>query len=358
MIVEFSQEGGSRFFATINGRRFFVGKKVTYEGTNCGLANSTGDPGQCYDRNQYRPEFGFWADFLHPTATAEGGFFHTLNTYDLAHFTFGFLQFAAHVAGGDFVAYFRELLRLPRATEYFPDLRLVDGHINRLEDAGLRVLETDTSVSALIAYLNPTVTSVEDIEVVQAAKFIDWSQTDPEHRRVQVEVGMAQFKSKMKSYAARYGLDGAPDVICLLVADIRHQGRAKSPEIIAALESPDPFQALMSIGEDTYASRIMHLRTEIGRLVAEGRLGVNRYSTVLNDFESVGSQEEDDMGKFYQEPGTPVVFTNGISKRTCESLGEMVDIATKFAPRLIEPTGAITVEQVPAGFLDGIPEAQ
>ena len=47
---------------------------------------------------------------MHPTAIAEGALFHTLNTYDRAQFTFSFLQFAAHVLDGDFVAHLRALL--------------------------------------------------------------------------------------------------------------------------------------------------------------------------------------------------------------------------------------------------------
>lgn len=33
-----------------------------------GLINASGTAAQKYDRAQYRERYGFWADFIHPTA--------------------------------------------------------------------------------------------------------------------------------------------------------------------------------------------------------------------------------------------------------------------------------------------------
>ena len=162
-----------------------------------GLMNVTGTSAQKYDRASFRPSFGFWADFIHPTAMAEGGLYHTLNTYDSAHFTFSFLQYAAHVPNGDFVVYLRTLLKLPRASEYFPDLTLDAGRVCRITDNGVVALESDASTSALIDYLNPSLKEIEDTEVIQAAKFVHWAQNDVAHRHAQIDVGIAHFKEKM-----------------------------------------------------------------------------------------------------------------------------------------------------------------
>ena len=242
-LVSFTLEQGNKYFAKIDGARFFVGSRVSYEGGK-GLQNIIGSAQQKYNRAEFRPHYGHWADFIHPTAMAEGGFYHTLNTYDRARFTFSFLQYAAHVPNGDFVAYMRELLQLPLAVEYFPELRLQNGRIVRLTDSGPMVLETDASTAKLMDYLNPSRQQVEDTEVIQAAKFIHWLQHDPAHKRVQLDIGIAHFKKKMVNYAAQYRLDGILDTICLVVADIRHQGRAKSPAIFAALRSTTPLEAL------------------------------------------------------------------------------------------------------------------
>lgn len=282
-VVSFSLENGNQYFGRIDGQRFFIGSRVSYLGGK-GLQNLKGAPAQRYDREAFRPAYGFWADFIHPTAWAEGALFHTLNTYDRARFTFSFLQFAAHVPNGDFVRYLRALLALPLAQEYFPDLALHGGRVCKVTDNGLVALESDASTSGLMDYLNPSLEQVEDTEIIQAAKFIHWAQNDPQHRDVQLDVGISLFKSQMLGYAKQYKLDGADDTICLVVADIRHQGRAKSPVIVSALQQLKPLDALLKIGELEYRERIRTLKAEISRLTAEGTLGARRYSVEQADF--------------------------------------------------------------------------
>lgn len=281
--VTFSLEAGNKYFGKIDGNRFFIGQRVSFEG-NKGLMNTIGTLAQKYDRAEFRPTQGFWADFIHPTAMAEGALYHTLNTYDRARFTFTFLQFAAHVPNGDFVLYLRALLKLPLASEYFPDLVLSSNRVCRVTDAGKVPLESDTSTKLLMAYLNPSMSQVEDTEVIQAARLIHWTQNDPAHRQTQIDVGITLFKEKMVEYAGLYGLDGVDDTICLMVADIRHQGRAKNPVIRAALNSSKPFEALLAIGATKYPERIAVLRREIKKLVVEGTLGTKKYSLSRKDF--------------------------------------------------------------------------
>lgn len=282
-VVNFSLESGNRYYGKIDGNRFLIGTRVSYEGLK-GLMNVSGTAGQKYDRAAFRPAHGFWADFIHPTAMVEGGLYHTLNTYDRARFTFTFLQYAAHVPNGDFVRYFRALLELPQAIEYFPDLRYNENRICRIVDDGLEPLESDTSTDPLMNYLNPTAQAVEDTEVIQAAKLIHWAQNDAEHRRVQIEVGIQHMKENLARYAAQYQLDGASDTVCMLVVDIRHQGRAKSSAIIAALASADPVEALLQLGEPKYHERVLGLRREIKNLTNDGTLGQHIYSVAARDF--------------------------------------------------------------------------
>lgn len=283
-IVSFSLEGGNRYFGRVDGgSKFFIGKRVPYLGGK-GLSNTEGSTSERYDRASYRGTHGFWADFLHPTSMAEGSCFHTLNTYDTAQFTFGFMQFAAHTANGDFVTYFRELLRLPDAEAYFPDLILENGHIAKRTDHGTVPLETNASSEPLMRYLNPTRQQIEDTEVIQSARFIHWVQNDAAHRDKMVEVAVSLWRRNMAGYAKQYKLDGAADVVCLMVADIRHQGRAKSPAILAALKSPKPFEALLKIGAGTYAERITTLKSEIKKLTQEGTFGTKRYELASGNF--------------------------------------------------------------------------
>jgi len=282
-IVSFSLEQGSKYYGKIDGTRFFIGSRVAYEDGK-GLMNLSGTAAQKYDRSAFRDRFGFWADFIHPTAMAEGALYHTLNTYDRAHFTFSFLQYAAHVPNGDFVVFLRSLLKLPLAVEYFPDLTLSDGRVCRATDRGTLPIESDTSTEDLMDYLNPSMKEVEDTEVIQAAKFVHWAQNDASHRETQIEVGVDHFKQKMVMYAKQYGLDGIDDTICVAIADIRHQGRAKSPAIVAALHSPNPLNALLNIGEPKFHERLVTLRREIKALTEDGTFGAMRYSLSQGDF--------------------------------------------------------------------------
>ena len=282
-IVEFTLEQGNKYFGKIDGTRFFIGSRVPFDGGK-GLMNIKGTPAQRYNREEFRGTHGFWADFIHPTAMAEGALYHTLNTYDRALFTFSFLQYAAHVPNGDFVVYFRKLLSLPLAVEYFHDLRLVNNRISRITDNGTIQLESDTSTAGLMDYLNPSRSEVEDTEVVQSAKFVHWAQNDPLHRQVQIETGIAHFKEKMVGYSDRYDLDGTLDSICLVIADIRHQGRAKSPVIVTALHSSKPLESLLAIGEQKFGERISTLRREIKKLTDEGTLGTRVYNREQRDF--------------------------------------------------------------------------
>ena len=283
-IVEFTLEQGNKYFGKIDDTRFFIGNRTSFEGGK-GLMNIVGNAQQRYNREEFRDTFGFWADFIHPTAMVEGALYHTLNTYDSARFTFTFLQYAAHVPNGDFVVYFRALLQLPLATEYFPDLKLVNNRICRISDNGTATpLESDMSTAGLMNYLNPSRHQVEDTEVIQAAKFVHWSQNDPLHRQKQIEMGISHFKENMVNYANRYELDGVLDTICLVVADIRHQGRANSATIITALQSSHPLERLLAIGEQAYPARIATLRREIKKLTDEGTLGTHVYSLEQRDF--------------------------------------------------------------------------
>ena len=119
---------GVRYWVQVDGGpAFLVGQRVSFQGRK-GLSNLKGTPAQRYDPRRHladRP--AVWLYFLAPTDAAEGGLFHALNTYDRAAFTFGFLQYAAHVPDGDFVVYLRALLALPGAADHVPDLVLLDG---------------------------------------------------------------------------------------------------------------------------------------------------------------------------------------------------------------------------------------
>jgi hypothetical protein len=282
-------KNGSNYSASVDGgAAFFVGKSTSYQGLK-GLINLK-NSGAIYSPSAYETQFGFWAYFIAPTAQAEsGGSLTVLNTYDKAKFTFSFMQYAAHVPEGDFVKFFRKLLALPAATDYFPDLTLSNGRIAKRSGTTLQELESKTSTQLLMDYLNPTSAAIEDAEVINAAKFIHWAVNDADHRRIQIETAIAHFKSNMAgSYDKRYKLNGVPDYVCLVICDIRHQGRAKSDAIIAALNTGGDYEKalknLLALGADKYKSRIDTLTAEITRLRASGKLGKRLWNSAAGDF--------------------------------------------------------------------------
>jgi len=276
---------GPRYFASIDGGpRFFVGSDVFYEGHR-GLMNTRDESGTPYRPADYRDRFGFWADFIHLTALCEsGGYFQRLNTYDAARFTFGFFQHAAHTPNDNFILLLRQLLALPQAAAYFPDLSLHQGAVHRITEQGLVRLESEDSTEGLMCYLNPNRNVVDEGEVINAAKFIHWSLHDPAHRDLQVAMAIGQQQKKLAQYARLYHLNGVVDTVCLVVTDIRHQGRAKSRHIIEALQSQDALGNLLQLGEDKFRERIRTLRSAIAAAEADGTLGVRRYDAASNDF--------------------------------------------------------------------------
>ena len=287
----FTNSGTSRFAQVIgsNEPKFLVGKETVYQHTKHGLYNLSIPNGLVYKPDDYKAEYGFWAHFIAPTAKAESNnSFVCLNTYDRARFTFSFMQYAAHVPNGDFVRFFKELLALPNAPDYFPKLVVQNNRIFYRESSGtLTQLEDNASTEGLMKYLNPTLDQIESQEIICAARMVHWATNDAEHRRRQVKVAVENFKENMKQYAQSYNLDGFPDKVCQVVCDIRHQGRASSQQIINALNTGGNFETaynrLLQLGQPLYASRISTVRAVIKNLTDAGIFG-KKYKKSTNEF--------------------------------------------------------------------------
>lgn len=139
-----------------------------------------------------------------------------------------------------------------------------------------------------MVYLNPTLASIEEQEVIQAAKFIHWAIHSQQHRDIQVQYGIEHFKQSVQQHARWYPLDGFPDKLCVVIEDIHHQGRAKKNVVYEALDTngdyDKAFNNLLSIGEQNYSVRIKTLTKEIQQLVKSGILGKRVYDTNIKDF--------------------------------------------------------------------------
>ena len=212
--------------------KFLIGYRTSYE-ENYGLYNTSANENNLYYPADYEAETGFWAYFIYPTARAESkGSFFCLNTYDRARFTFGFMQYAAHVPNGDFIKFFKSLLILPNAKEYFPRISLIDNHIYYNSDHGISsLLEDDSSTVKFMDYLNPSLSEIENQELICASRMVHWAINDPAHIKLQVDTAIDNYKNNLIEYSRRFNLNNAPDKVCQAICDIRHQGRGKNDEI-------------------------------------------------------------------------------------------------------------------------------
>ena len=216
------------------------------------------------------------------------GSFKCLNTYDRAKFTFTFMQYAVHVPNGDFVIFLKKLLKLPNAASYFPKLVLKNNNIFYQGNNGAQnQLEDNNSTQELMDYFNPTLTEVENQELICSARMVHWAANDPKHRALQVEVAVELFKENMKEYHKRFGLDKVPADVCLMICDIRHQGRSSNDRIANALNTngdyAKAFANLCTIGNTNYQSRITTVRNTIKALKDRGLFN-KKYDAKTGEF--------------------------------------------------------------------------
>ncbi len=289
-VVEFSvdpvgepQQKKQKYFAIEEqtGRRIYVGY-VAYYYSRKGIARYSGD--LVYDRFQEEMRIGLWAHFIWPTVMAEGGGQHlVINTWDRAHFTWGFYQLAAHTADANLILLMRELLKLPTAKFYFPDLVLQNGKVAKLTQSGPRSLESpvwseehrEMQIPDFMTYMNPSTTRVENAEVLNAAKFIDWALRDPEMLAATVRVSLGIMRRKIASRAATFGLIGRRPELAIWISDMFHQGRGSTKQVKAALALPTFDQQLDALSKiDTtggQAPRLATVKSCVGKLLSEGR---------------------------------------------------------------------------------------
>ncbi|MDB5580974.1 MAG: hypothetical protein JWR80_6150 [Bradyrhizobium sp.] len=292
---------GKKFSASVDGGTpLEIGGEATYSGT-LGLSNDSGSFGSSLAKQylflakNYRADFPYWADFIEPTAICEGQSFLSLNTYDKARFTFGFGQFAAHVANGDFVVWFRAILQMQQADDYFPDLLVQNGRaFQRTAGGQLVQLEDNNGTAKLQTYLNSDPHAVDDAEIVAAARLIHWTINVEAMRSLQVEHMIATAKlhtraadSELKKRAE--SLDGVPGDLCCIVMDVLHQGRSNVKheaykELSDALKQGDRFEALLSIGANTHAGggRVKNLREAL--VTRRAGLAKKSWSSAKSDF--------------------------------------------------------------------------
>jgi hypothetical protein len=267
------------------GAAFFVGNDVPYQGRRGLNRLDDGDPR--YAAADYEARYGHWAWLIEVTGQCESANrFAALNTYDTAAFTFGFFQMAAHTGADNLMALMRGMPALANAPRYFPELKLVNGRLTKLDASGATDLQAadDGIYVNLKTYLNPGKT-MELQEAINGARFIAWALADPAFRDLQAETAFKKIYAKLTKEVdpAKLDLDGQSDIICCIIFDILHQGRAKYTLIKSALRSADPREALITINAG-YENRNNELRAKLKALEAAGKMGRMVYKRATKEF--------------------------------------------------------------------------
>lgn len=297
---ELRSENDEKWFAralnSSDSKWFYVGREVKNPTKKYyGIYQATQEYyGPLFNYSDYNDDIDHWAYLLHITGYCESkNFFNVFNTYDRAKFTFGFYQLAAHTPQDNLILLFRRLVNLKLAKQYFPELALVNNRLHRVNEDGSStdletVMETGPNGSSQLQlfmnYLNPSRESIEKQEILQVARLMHWTINDSAMRKLQVTVAAEILQNKMsKRYSQWYSLHGKSDIICALIADIHHQGRANRSKVQAALNSTDPEEALFHIAPN-YSNRETSLRYIIKELKTKGIFGKKRYDAATNEF--------------------------------------------------------------------------
>lgn len=280
----------------VDSKKFYVAREVRQPAKKYfGIFQRTKEYyGPKFEAKDYVDQIDHWAYLLHITGYCESkNYFNLINTYDRAKFTFGFYQLAAHTPNDNLILLFRQALKLSAAREYFPELALIDGKVHRVDpDGDYTNLETimptgknkSKQLQLFMNYLNPKRYSIEQQEVLQTARLMHWMTSDLSFRAQYIQVSNDILQHKMsRRYHSWYNLDGQSDIICALIADIHHQGRAKKKAVRKALASNNPRKRLLQINPK-YANRNKSLKKVIEQLEAAGKIGHKVYDAANNEF--------------------------------------------------------------------------
>lgn len=267
----------------------YAGKILKY-GARLGLSRASDL--LLYDRFKAAEVMGAWAHFIWPSVVAESNGRHiSINAWDRAHFTWGFYQLAAHTPRDNLILLMRELVALPSARRYFPDLVLHNGTLAKQTDAGPVSLEkeyavqvgdeTEMQIVDFMTYLNPSSYRLDEREVIVSAKFAAWAGEDSAMREATVRVSLEIMKRKIKARATTFGLFGRRPELAIWVSDMYHQGRASKSQVRAALALPTFDQQIDGLSKidatGKQSARLNSVKRSVQTLMDEKRFVCSRF---------------------------------------------------------------------------------
>jgi len=287
-----------RWELAIAGAKCALGLETAYRYENdptryLGIGMLAPSEGPRYDAAAFASRYGHWAHLLDATTAVEGGqSFVATNTYDRGRLSFGLIQFASHQPDANLVLLLRQWLQRGDAAVYFPEFELQDdGGVDRIHDRQGNRLESASSTAALCAALNPDPESAGATEARFLARLIHLMRSDATACDDQVGLAIDNFRQHLRAFHGK-GIDGRPDTICVVIGDIKNQGRGDDSAIAKCLmdgakkvANGEAMQRMLKIGSRTYADRIEALKLQIGkRAGSSGPLGAKVYDEATAGF--------------------------------------------------------------------------
>jgi hypothetical protein len=230
-----------------------------------------GTPGHIsFNPDDWNDEFDNWPELLFPTAFAESGAdFSVINAWDLAGFTIGFIQLAAHT-GDDLISFFKLLLSSldEEAEKYFPELTLINGELCYRRSGNYRRLEVRTPAAdpiprdlvdrgLFVSYFNKNRQMLGEEELHAAARWLVWTQESENMRRLQVAASVDNMRDSLTllhrtlvaDAGERYprGVDGMRCDHLAAALAVPHLAPRRIDKAVWALLQPDPLQAFLRI---------------------------------------------------------------------------------------------------------------
>jgi hypothetical protein len=156
----------------------------------------------------------------------------------------------------------------------------------KVDGASVMPMEDAHTTTPLQLYFNPSLSDVDDEEVIAAGKFIHWTTNHLEARSLQVQHMVRTARNLITGADGKIGLDAVAADLCCIVMDIRHQGRGDPhtvwSDLKTALAAPDAFTALLQIGRASEPGRVENLTKALK--TRRDHLATKKWSRKQNDF--------------------------------------------------------------------------
>jgi hypothetical protein len=255
----------------------YLGKSHSYRYDSSTTTSGLSRPGYVnnsheilFNPSKWNKKYKYWTELIYPTAYAESSSdFTAMNFWDKAGFTPGFIQLAAHTAD-DLIPFMKQLINeLPQEShKFFPELKVVNGKLSFVSGQSYRSLEVRhpapdplpkdlVNRGLFVGYFNRNRKRIGEEEKQAAARWLIWTLTSPNMRKLQVEASIQNMKvslrilhkALMKNGSHKYprGVDGLRCDHLAAALAVPHLSPRKVGRAVSALLQNDVLEAFKNI---------------------------------------------------------------------------------------------------------------